>query len=60
MDVMPLFLPDRRNAAERLLQSGDLAGAKEKLGLIGQYMVPVNIALGTVAIFLGVTFSQAL
>ena len=49
----------RRNSAQKLLEAGDLSGAKGKLGLIGRYMVPVNIALGLIAIFLGVTLRHA-
>ncbi len=45
----------RRNKAQKLIDKGDFAAAKPLLGLIGKYMVPVNIALGIVAIYLGVT-----
>jgi uncharacterized membrane protein len=45
----------RRNKAQKLIDAGDLAGAKPLLGLIGKYMVPVNIVLGIIAIYLGVT-----
>ncbi len=48
----------RRNKAQKLIDAGDFAGAKALLGLIGTVMVPVNIALGVVAIFLGVTLSH--
>ena len=44
----------RRNKAQKLLDKGDSTGAKKHLGLIGKYMVPLNIALGVLAIFLGV------
>lgn len=43
----------RRNRAAKLLKSGDVEGAKFSLRLIGKYMIPVNILLGVVAIFLG-------
>jgi uncharacterized membrane protein len=49
----------RRIKAQQLLEKGDMAGAKKNLELIGKYMVPVNIALGVVAIFLGVTLRHA-
>ena len=47
-----------RNKAEKLLLKGDATGAKAKLSLIGKYMVPLNIALGTLAIYLGVVLRQ--
>lgn len=49
----------RRNKAEKLLAKGDTAGAKRALELIGKYMVPVNIVLGIIAIYLGVTLRNA-
>jgi uncharacterized membrane protein len=49
----------RRNRAEKLMIQGNLVDAKQKLELIGKYMVPVNIALGIIAIFLGVTLRNA-
>lgn len=44
----------RRRKAEIALRQGDLEGAKNMLGLIAKYMVPVNIVLGVIAIFIGV------
>ncbi len=49
----------RRNRAEALIEQGNLIGAREKLALIGKYMVPVNILLGIAAIYLGVTLRFA-
>ncbi|MEN4053738.1 MULTISPECIES: hypothetical protein [Sulfurimonas] len=49
----------RRNKAQKLLDKGDTAGAKKALELIGKYMVPVNIVLGIIAIYLGVTLRNA-
>lgn len=49
----------RRNRAMKLLQEGDMVGARFSLELIGKYMVPVNIILGIVAIFLGTTLSNS-
>jgi len=43
-----------RKKAEKLLGQDDLAGAQSKLSIIGQYLVPINIVLGVVAIYLGV------
>ncbi|MFK5937248.1 MAG: hypothetical protein QM497_02525 [Sulfurimonas sp.] len=48
-----------RNKAEKLLIKGDATGAKSKLGLIGKYMVPLNIVLGLLAIYLGVFLRNA-
>ena len=49
----------RRNKAQKLIDAGDMAGAKKILGLIGKYMVPLNIILGIIAIYLGVTLRNA-
>jgi uncharacterized membrane protein len=46
----------RRNKAEKLLNAGDTTGAKSQLEVIGKYMVPLNITLGVIAIFLGTSF----
>lgn len=43
-----------RSKAEKALLANDAATAKAKLGLIGKYMVPLNIILGVIAIYLGV------
>jgi len=45
----------RRNKAQKMIDKGDFAAAKPLLGLIGKYMVPLNIILGIIAIYLGVT-----
>lgn len=44
----------RRKKAEKALKAGNIEEAKELLGLIAKYMVPVNIALGVIAIYIGV------
>ena len=49
----------RRNRAVKLLNEGDMVGAKFSLELIGKYMVPLNIILGVVAIFLGTSLSNS-
>jgi uncharacterized membrane protein len=59
MSVNLLAMILRRNKAQKLLDAGDMAGAKNILGLIGKYMVPLNIILGVIAIFLGVTLRNA-
>ncbi|MDX1294763.1 MAG: hypothetical protein R3302_00755 [Sulfurimonadaceae bacterium] len=50
-----LLMVLRRNKAERLIESGNLIDAKRMIGPIGTFMVPFNILLGIVAIYLGVT-----
>jgi len=49
----------RRNKVQSLINRGNLIEAKEKLAPIGAYMVPVNIVLGIVAIYLGATLRFA-
>lgn len=55
-----LFMMYRRNKAEKLLEASDAIAAKAQLGMIGKYMVPLNIILGIVAIFLGTQLSSSL
>ena len=43
----------RRRKADKTMAEGDFNKARAMLGLIGKYMVPVNIVLGIAAIFLG-------
>jgi len=45
----------KRNKAERLFVAGDLAGAKAVLAPIPNIMLPLNIALGVIALAVGVT-----
>lgn len=40
--------------AKKFLALGDMPAAKAMLGMIGKYLVPLNIVLGLVAIYLGV------
>ncbi|MDQ1263414.1 MAG: hypothetical protein QG559_415 [Campylobacterota bacterium] len=50
----------RRNKGVKLLDKGDMVGAKAQIELIGKVMVPLNIALGTLAVFLGTYLSGSL
>jgi len=59
MAINLFVMIQRRNRAIKLLNEGDMVGAKFSLELIGKYMVPVNIILGIVAIFLGTTLSNS-
>jgi len=53
------FMIRRRNRAVKFLEEGNMASAKFSLEIIGKYMVPVNIVLGVVSIFLGTTLSNS-
>ncbi|BDY13329.1 hypothetical protein [Hydrogenimonas cancrithermarum] len=44
----------KRNKAERLFVSGDMAGAKAVMAPIPDLMLPLNIALGIIALAVGV------
>lgn len=50
----------RRDKGEKLLNRGDMVGAKNQIELIGKVMVPLNIVLGVIAIFLGTYLSSNL
>lgn len=54
MTLNYLYMIFRRNKAQKLIDNGDLVAAKSALGLIGKYLVPLNIILGIIAIYLGV------
>jgi len=54
MSVNYIFMVFLRNKAQKLIQTGNLQGAKKRLSPIAKYMVPLNIVLGLIAIFLGV------
>lgn len=43
-----------RSKAEKLLADDNLRDAQKRLGLIGKYLVPLNILMGIGAIYLGV------
>lgn len=49
----------RRSKAEKALKMGNIDEAKKMLGLIARYMVPLNIILGVIAIFIGVVLRNA-
>ena len=60
MFINLIVMMKRRNRADKFLSEGDVLGAKNQLGLIGKFMVPLNITLGIVAIFLGTYLSSSL
>lgn len=45
----------RRNRAERSFLAGDLAECKRQLGPVSKIFIPVNIFLGLIAVFIGIT-----
>lgn len=45
----------KRNKAQRFFDAGDFKSAKEKLAPLALWMIPTNIALGLIALYLGVT-----
>ena len=49
----------RRDQAQKALADENMGRAKAMLTPIAQYMVPVNIALGVIAIFMGVVLRNA-
>jgi uncharacterized membrane protein len=60
MFVNLLAMMLRRNKADKLLSECDFVGAKNQLGFIGKFMVPLNIMLGVSAIAIGAYFSANL
>lgn len=53
MTIIFVIIYMKRNKAEKLFISGDIEGAKTKLAPISGYLIPVNILLGMVALYLG-------
>ncbi|SFV64540.1 hypothetical protein MNB_SV-6-1560 [hydrothermal vent metagenome] len=45
----------KRAKAQKLYNSGDFASAKESVALIPNMLLPINISLGVLALWLGVT-----
>ncbi|MFT7002763.1 MAG: putative membrane protein [Sulfurimonas sp.] len=57
MFINLIVMMKRRNRADKMLQEGNFAQAKNQLEPIGKFMVPLNIFLGISAIFIGAYFS---
>lgn len=55
MTLIFIIVYIKRNKAQKAFDSGDFANAKNNLLPIATYFIPVNIVLGLIAIFLGVT-----
>ena len=45
----------KRNKAQKAFDSGDFVNTKKQLIPIATYFIPINIVLGLIAIFLGIT-----
>jgi len=45
----------KRRKAQKLFDAGDLPAAKAAVALIPKYLLPINIALGILALWLGLT-----
>lgn len=54
MTIIFIFIFIKRNKAQQFFNSGDFANAKNNLLPIATYLIPINIILGLVAIFLGI------
>ena len=55
MTVNFIYMYIKRNRAQKLFDSGDLAQAKMSVSNIPNLLLPINIVLGVIAIFAGVT-----
>ena len=55
MTIIFITIYIKRNKAQKAFDNGDFASAKNNLQPIATYFIPINIALGLIAIFLGVT-----
>ena len=55
MTLIFVFIFIKRKQAQKAFDEGKLPCAKEKLLPIANYLIPTNIVLGLIAIFLGIT-----
>jgi uncharacterized membrane protein len=55
MTIIFIVIFIKRKQAQKAFDEGKLPIAKEKLLPIANYLIPINIVLGVIAIFLGVT-----
>ena len=55
MTIVFITIYIKRNKASKAFESGNLPAAKQQLEPIAKYFIPLNIVLGIIAIFLGVT-----
>ena len=54
MTLNYFYMYIKRTQAQKFFNSGDLAKAKETVKLLPNILLPINIALGLIAIFSGV------
>ncbi|MGB1226599.1 MAG: hypothetical protein ACPG9K_01815 [Poseidonibacter sp.] len=55
MTIVFISIYIKRNKSEKAFIAGDFLGAKNLLAPIAKYYIPLNIVLGIIAIYLGVT-----
>jgi len=55
MTVVFVIIYLKRNTAQRYYEASDFKSAKESLEVIAKYLIPLNIVLGLVALYLGIT-----
>ena len=55
MTVIFIIIYLRRNTAQVYFDSNDFKSSKETLEVIAKYLIPLNIILGLVALYLGIT-----
>ena len=55
MTVLFVIIYLKRNKAQKLFNESDFKSAKDVLVPLAQWMIPVNIFLGLIALYLGVT-----
>ena len=55
MTIVFIIIYVKRNKAEKAFIAGDFLTAKNNLVPIAKYYIPLNIILGIIAIYLGVT-----
>jgi len=54
MGVIFIVIYVKRNRAEKLFNKGEFGGAKEKIKLIPNLLLPINIGLGLIALYFGI------
>lgn len=55
MTVVFIVIYIKRKQAQKAFDEGKLPLAKEKLAPLANYLIPINIVLGLIAIYLGIT-----
>ncbi len=55
MTINFVYIYIKRRRGKKLFDLGDLEGAKENIALIPNLLLPINILLGVIALWLGIT-----